>query len=358
MLRIIRITKKETNMDKQELQIDPEVNVNDYEVGVIVARFQVPELHEGQIQLLDFVTKEHKKVVLFLGIGRAEGSPSNALDFINRKMMLQTEYPEMVILPQLDQKSDIVWSKNLDSQISLVFPDKKALLYGSRDSFIPHYFGRHKTVELQPSIQMSGTDIRNEVAKEPINSEDFRKGIIYNAAAQRDKVYPTVDVACYNDSGQLLMAKKPFEDKWRFVGGFVDTTDENWEMAARREFMEEAGGSSIHNLKYVVSHRVKDWRYRSEGSGIMTSLFLGKFGHGRAVGSDDIEEVKWFDVSDFTKLSNIEKHIVGGHQNMLKTLVRKIYEENLVPNLGPFYKEPKKVVDPDVVVRENKFEIK
>ena len=340
------------------MEVDKTINVKDYSIGVVVARFQVDEIHAGQREFLDFVTEHHKKVILFLGISRGEGTRDNALDFATRKIMIQNDYPNIICLPHLDQKSDIVWSKNLDSQIDLAYGGGKTLLYGSRDSFIPHYFGRFETVELAPTIQLSGTEIREEISRQVLDVKSFRTGIIFKAYSERAKVYPTVDVACYNDKGQILMAKKHDEKEWRFIGGFVDVTDENYEQAARREFSEESNGCHIQNLRYQMSAKVDDWRYRGTENGIMTTLFLGSFGHGNPKGTDDIGEVKWFDVSYFTRKRNIEDNVVKGHQGMLTQLVENIYKDNLVPNLGEFYKE---VIEPKseyAVVHDETHKIK
>ena len=71
------------------------------------------------------------------------------------------------------------------------------------------------------------------------------------------------------------MAKKPNEPHYRFIGGFVDRTDESWEQAAKREFKEETGGNAeIDDIRYVCSAAVKDWRYNKTESGIMTTLLL------------------------------------------------------------------------------------
>jgi bifunctional NMN adenylyltransferase/nudix hydrolase len=261
-------------------------------------------------------------------------------------------------LPLQDQKHDTVWSNILDQQISMPFGNKKALLYGSRDSFLPHYTGKHATTELTSNIDMSATQVRLEVSKEILESKDFRAGIIHGILAQRAKMYPTVDICAYNDKGQILMAKKPNEFKWRFVGGFVDANDENLEHSARREFAEETDGSHITNLKYIMSARVNDWRYKNEDSKIMTTLFLGRFSFGNAQPSDDIAELKWFDISHFTNLRNIQQEVVTGHQIMLSNLITKIYEEKLVPNLGEFHKEVVEPIDPDVVVKNFKYKIR
>jgi len=343
---------------KDKIAIQKVIDPSNYDIGVIIARFQLHKLHEGQKEMIDFVLSHHKKIILFLGIARAEGSKSNPLDFATRKAMIQADYPDLVILPLQDQKHDTVWSEILDQQIAMPFGQKKALLYGSRDSFIPHYTGRHATTELVSDIDMSATQIRLEVSKEILQSEDFRAGIIHGSHAQRAKMYPTVDICAYNDEGQILLAKKPNEFKWRFVGGFVDASDLDLEHAARREFSEEVSGSHISNLRYIKSTRVSDWRYKNEDSKIMTTLFLGRFGFGQAKPSDDIAEVKWFDISYFTNPKNIQREVVTGHQIMLSTLITKIYEDKLVPNLGEFYKEPIEPIDPDVVVKDDTYKVK
>jgi bifunctional NMN adenylyltransferase/nudix hydrolase len=343
---------------KNKIALQKVIDPNDYGIGVIVARFQLHKLHEGQKEMINFVLNHHKKIILFLGIARAEGSKSNPLDFATRKAMVQADYPNLVILPVQDQKHDTVWSEILDQQISMPFGEKKALLYGSRDSFLPHYTGRHATTELTSAIDMSATQIRLEVSKEILQSEDFRAGIIHQSHAQRAKMYPTVDICAYNDKGQILLAKKPHEFKWRFIGGFVDPSDDNLEMSARREFGEETSGSHITNLKYIMSRRVNDWRYKNEDSKIMTTLFLGRFAFGNAKPSDDIAELRWEDISYFTQLSKIKDEVVKGHQGLLSNLVTKIYEDKLVPNLGEFYKERVEPVDPDIVVHDDTYKVK
>jgi len=325
----------------------------DYQVGVIIARYQINKLHDEQRKMIDFVLSNHKKVIIFLGVARTQATRRNPMDFPTRKAMIQRHYPSAVILPITDNRSNSDWSKTLDSKISEVFPNTKALLYGGRDSFIPYYEGKFKTTELVGDFtEINGTEMREVVSREILESSKFRAGVIHSVYARYPSAFATVDVCAYNTDGQILLAKKPSEDKYRFIGGFVDSTDESLEIAAYREFMEEVNKCHISGLKYVLSQKVDDWRYRKEKDGIMTTLFLGRFGHGQVKASDDIVEVKWFHISYFTELRRIKNEIMEEHQDMMASLITKIYEQNLVPNLGEFYKPKQERIDPDRVVED------
>jgi bifunctional NMN adenylyltransferase/nudix hydrolase len=308
-----------------------EINPSDYEIGVIIARFQVHVLHEGHIKLIDMVCSNHKKVIIFLGIPQVGGTKSNPLDFASRKAMIQEKYPDVVILPHKDQRTDQKWSDNLDAEIRMPFGSKiTALLYGSRDSFIPHYKGKFPTVELVTDVFYSGTEIRKQVSKEILNSSDFRAGVIHATFAQWAVTYPTVDVVAQNEKGQILLGKKPNENLYRFIGGFVDRTDGCWEVAARREFYEETGGCEIGDLRYVASGQIDDWRYNKSEHGIMTTLFLGTFVFGRIQPSDDIEQLAWLKPFDIGL-----ENIMPEHRDLFKKLLAFLETNKLNIELTP-----------------------
>jgi bifunctional NMN adenylyltransferase/nudix hydrolase len=249
--------------------------------------------------------------------------------------MIQKLFPSLMILPVMDQRYDENWSSLIDNAISMPFGEKKTVIYGSRDSFIPHYKGKFQVIELEASFDHNATNIRAEVARETLDSTEFRAGVIYSAFNQRPVTYPTVDICAYNEDGEILMARKPNEKYWRFVGGFVDPTDESYERAALREFSEETGGSCvIGDLKYIASHRVKDWRYAKEESGIMTTLFLGRKSMGMAKASDDIADVKWIHIREFSNFDGVRTKVMPEHRELMTTLVNKVYSEKLIPNIG------------------------
>jgi bifunctional NMN adenylyltransferase/nudix hydrolase len=319
------------------MEIKTEYNTKDFQVGALVGRFHVDELHIGHRDLLDHVISNHKKVILFLGVSKTV-SNKNPLDYATRKGMVQSEYPDIIILPLVDQRYNDIWSNNLDSALAIPFGEKKVLIYGSRDSFIPSYKGKNKTVELTPSFDYSGTELREEIASVVVNHKYFRAGAIYSVYAGRGTTFPTVDICAYNEKGEILMARKPNETLWRFVGGFVDRNDETYEVAAKREFYEETGGNArIGELTYICSQQVHDWRYKGTEHGIMTTLFLARFGFGNAVASDDLANggaIKWVSIKEFSNYDGIRANIMPEHRELMLSLVNKVYGEKLIPNIG------------------------
>jgi len=295
-----------------------------YEIGVIIGRFQVHKLHDAHKELIDAVSERHKKVVIFLGVSPVLGSTRNPLDFTSRKKMIQEDYPDVVVMSLPDKRSDEAWSKNLDTRIREVFPMGNVLLYGGRDSFLPHYKGSFDTTELEQTVFVSGTEIRKQISEEIKASEDWRAGVIYDSYNRYPVSFQTVDIAALSSDGErILLAKKPGEDKYRFIGGFVDPTDHSLEHAARREFVEETGGAEINGLKYEGSWRVDDWRYKNEVSKIMTALFVGYYTFGPLRPSDDISELKWFDLKDLCREGAVMKTFVHEHEMMAISLIGK-----------------------------------
>ena len=143
------------------------------------------------------------------------------------------------------------------------------------------------------------------------SSKEWRAGVIYSSHNRYPTSYQTVDIAVFNeDDTKILLARKPDENKYRFIGGFVDTRDASLEHAAKREFCEEAS-AEISITSYVGSFRVSDWRYRSERDKIMTVLFKAKYIFGHLEPSDDVSELRWFSVEDLRKSLKdvIEEHV-------------------------------------------------
>ena len=304
-----------------------------YSIGALVGRFQVHELHDAHHYLIKQVVDNQKKVILFLGVTKTSSTKKNPLDFETRKRMIQKHYPEVTILALPDFGDDKRWAQEMDKRIREVYPIGDVLMYGGRDSFIPYYKkggGQFDCKELDQYTFVSGTEVRKMVSEQVKDSSDFRAGVIYQSYNQYPKVHPCVDIAPFNEDGtKVLLAKKPFEDGWRFIGGFAHPKDSSYEVTAKRKFMDEAGPAEIGDIKYITSLRVDDWRYRSEEDKITTILFKCKFMFGRIEPSQEISELRWFDLKWIrdTWYGMKDNHITGigmvqEHQELMKSLIK------------------------------------
>jgi bifunctional NMN adenylyltransferase/nudix hydrolase len=292
-------------------------------IGVIIARFQSPYLHEGHKSLVESVKVKHNTTVIVLGVSPVRGSKRNPLDFQTRERMIKKVYPDVVVLPLSDHPLDTKWSQNLDTLLANTFPGSSFKLYGSRDSFKSYYSGNNETIELPENGNYSATLIREQISDKVMDSEEFRTGIIYAYSNTYLKVYPTVDIAVFrNDRAEMLLGRKDIDNKWRLLGGFSDPTDDSYEEAAARELREECGDIVTAPMQYEGSFRVADWRYKSEQDKIITTLFSTDYIEGETVGSDDIAEVRWFTLETIKKMIDAEQ-TAPEHTKHLNVLLNK-----------------------------------
>lgn len=279
---------------------------NSTTIGVIIGRFQVSELHEGHIHLIEEVSKVHSSVMIFLGTSEAINTRRNPLDFITRQMMIKQLFPEskFIVLPLADNRSNEKWSLSIDTKIKEFFPNKHAVLYGSRDSFLNSYSGKFEKMVIGSIPAISGTESRKNSASFALDSADFRDGIIYSVYSQYPTVFSVVDVIIRRGDN-ILLGKKSSDDKWRLIGGFCDILDASIENTVKREVYEETK-LDVTNLRYISSAKINDWRYRNdtEHISVMTHLYEVESPFGMEIASDDIEQVKWFNAGYFSKNFN------------------------------------------------------
>ena len=305
-------------------------------VGVIVARFQLHELHEAHHELIAFVRSRHKMVVVLLGTSKVRVTRRNPLDFPIRYRMMREEYPDLVVLPVPDHPSDAEWSQGVDAKIDEATGGKAALLYGSRDSFIPFYSGRHQTQELDAAFNVSGKQIRKEVGEEVMADPLFRRGVVYAAFRRYPTSYQAVDVLIWRHRREgadgegpatgplevLLGQKTTDSGRWRFVGGIVDPQkDTSLENAAAREAREETG-LQIEAPTYLFSHQVDDWRYRREVDKIMTAVFAARYQWGAPKADDDLSDVRWTEIDGVDP----ERDLMPDHAGMWEKAVAALRE--------------------------------
>lgn len=277
-------------------------------VGVIIARFQVHNLSDAHIDLIETVKQHHNKVILFLGLSPTIGTRNNPLDFESRKQMILDKFHDVNVLYIKDVNDDKIWSTRLDEQISdLLLPGQTVSLYGGRDSFISHYTGKYPTIELESDSYVSGTELRKDISSKVKSSPDFRAGVIWATHNQYPRTITTVDVIIYDERGRFLLVRKPNEKLWRFVGGFSQPDNDSFEEDAKREVSEEVG-VEISDLKILGSTKITDWRYIAEIDKIKTIVFSAKYIFGSPNPADDVCEAKWISELEMTDSVLVPEH--------------------------------------------------
>jgi bifunctional NMN adenylyltransferase/nudix hydrolase len=294
-----------------------------YDVGVIVGRFQVPALHEGHRDLIEHVAAQHDKVIIVLGLSVLPNTTNNPLDYQARAQMLREAFPDIELAYVEDMADDYKWSAKLDRVVgTLCTAAQSRVLYGARDSFITRYHGKLPTKELEPERVFDGTGVRRGIARSrTINSAEFRAGATWAAFSRYPTAYQTVDVSIEDDDGNVLVGRKPDESLYRFIGGFSDPRSESLEHDVRREVMEETG-VEIGTPRYIGSRLQDDWRYRGEVDKVKTAMFRAKHLFGHPKPGDDIEEVRWFKLDTLA-----ERDLVPEHRPLLTMLQVDILNE-------------------------------
>jgi hypothetical protein len=152
-------------------------------VGVVVGRFQVPELHDGHRFILQTVRGRHPNFGVAIGIAN-DIDAKNPLPYNIRATMIAEEFHDAITFPIRDiPLSDQEWSANLDVEIRKHFPVGAVRLYGSRDSFAPFYVGAFPVTVIDATESWTGTQVREHVGQETLNNAEFRRGVIF--ATQR-----------------------------------------------------------------------------------------------------------------------------------------------------------------------------
>jgi len=286
------------------------------DVGVIIGRWQVDDLHEAHRALVEEVRANHKKVIIFVGLSDILGGIVDPLDYPTRAAMLHLCYHDITVLPIKDTGCNKEWSKNLDAAIRTVAPIGTALLYGGRDSFVRHYTGQFETLELDALRHPSGTEIREEVGREVRASSDFRAGVIYSTFNQYPRLNMVVDIAAIctrvgedlKPHSSVLLGRKKGDIGLRFPGGFVNVGDGSLEAAGRRECREETGVFP-ETMEYLGSWPVADSRMGPR-DGMMSAFFLGHVvSEGRIKVEDDLDGAMWLPVEKLREVKWYESHV-------------------------------------------------
>lgn len=141
-------------MDKPEIKL-----------GVVIGRFQTPYLHVGHLNIIATAIRENDCAHIIVGCTEGNvANERNPYSFEERKAMINKLFPQVMVVGMQDvPNDDVQWSENIDSLLKLyrwINDYKECTLYHSRDSFVSHYHGIHKTKEVEEIAGYSATKIR------------------------------------------------------------------------------------------------------------------------------------------------------------------------------------------------------
>ena len=172
-------------------------------IGVIVGRFQVPELTGGHKHLLVRACNTFKKIIIILGDTKKLSGGYKRMDshdpysFEIRKSMILEWADEYTMLSNklhgIYKIEDIgnlgLWNEKLDQMLEFL-GEENYVMVGSRDSFAQNYRGKYSVHILESHEEfknISGTEERKSLHNHYtrlINSggsvsSDFRKGMLW-----------------------------------------------------------------------------------------------------------------------------------------------------------------------------------
>ena len=173
---------------------------NDKTIGVIVGRFQVSSLHKGHIDLFEQTAKQFDYIFIVLGSTKdGEVNEKNLYSYKYRSCMIQDCFTEnefiknkIIYITEIkDVGESDFWSQQLDIIVTeftnkLGFQEQNIYMTGSRDSFLKTYSGRFEHCYIEPTHNISGSEVRAyenykqtlEKNEETMSFEKFKNSFI------------------------------------------------------------------------------------------------------------------------------------------------------------------------------------
>lgn len=164
-------------------------------IGIIIGRFQVPELHPGHLHLIKSALENFDEVHIVVGVTKGDKlDKRNPLPYEAREIMLLDSFPEL--FGKLHTIEDIgnwpVWVETLDRDIlDRIAEEGQVVIVGSRDSVATHYKeygGKFDTATIEPLEDFSGTGAREEIKNNyhPIWHKEARRVAVWAIENQKD----------------------------------------------------------------------------------------------------------------------------------------------------------------------------
>lgn len=279
-------------------------------VGVIVARFQVPDLHDGHRYTIEHVRATHERVVIVLGVSVGFlDIKKNPLGYEMRKEMIKEIYSSSIrVLPLEDcPGDDHTWSKRLDAMLRSEYPEDECVLYGSRESFLKVYSGDNPVYQIAPIEHKSGTEYREAIARSTRASSDFRAGIIHAVCNRPPTVHQEVFVAVFRpETNEVAVIKS--DSAMRFPSRFMTPDEDSFEGVAMRIIRETYGCPEVENLSYVGSLKANGQQHHNGTDSVMRVLFYARYVFGSLWEHGNSVSAEWIPVVGMEmKLVNHEK---------------------------------------------------
>lgn len=292
--------------------------------GVVIGRFQVPTLHAGHHHIIAHANR-HERCVVVVGSGPFLGTKREPLDFLTRQRMINNVYPNAVVQSLGDHPSDEEWSNRLDETLRTISPTGSITLYGSRDSFIPHYKGSNLTKEVEQVEFSSGTEVRQQTFYDIRDTEDFRRGAIYSANIRSVPSLLAIDVAMWRSKPEtparkeILIAKAKIRpNEWKIPGRMVSRDSNCIETEINKVAAEfdlgltttvEATNKPTLNPALAILP-IRDWKYGADAPTVWTGLYLVPvvYGSGRPSARSKYRESMWLPLGDELPPGMIPEH--------------------------------------------------
>lgn len=306
--------------------------LNQKGVGVVVGRFQVPELHEAHKQIINIAKLHHKKYIVFIACTSVKGSDRDPLDFDTRAEMVRYQFPDAIIKRIWDNPCDRAWSKDLDGQIVSEVGKSSVILYSGDKGFADNYHGRFNVKQFKEINFYRGTELREIQGKIVPRTKEGRCGVIYGIVNQYPRVYFTTDTAVIKNLScgkkLVLLGEKPNLPGLRFPGGFVDPSDNTLELSAKREVFEECGGIETADYQYVLSTIIDDWRYRNRAEKVMTTFFRCTYVYGDYTAGIKTKDAEFVSLRFYPLDKTTLAKMSGNHAILMKALLNYEHTHN------------------------------
>lgn len=296
-------------------------------LGVLIGRFQVPEMHEGHRFIVKRMQEQCDEVLILFGSANRARSVKNPFTYKERTTAAHNLFPGVWTAPLNDYLyNDSQWMADVAATIALMQAEikhvcrydqeLKIVLYGHHKDGNDYlkWFPQYEYVNINSDIDVSGTEVRNSFMHMlPENVQADAAYFIKERITFKDYPYPDSLNICCADAvveclGHILLIKRKFTPgagSWALPGGHKNT-NETFLQCALRELKEET------NLRIpepvligsIKSTRLFDNPRRSSGIPKLTlaaHIVVKPNPDGslpRANGSDDAAETRWLPVSD------------------------------------------------------------